>query len=92
MLIAVENRYGLKYFCGAPEPHTGIPFSGINGYPYGSSGYSFSRKEMIDILESAGFRHYKFYYPLPDYKLPQLIYSQDYIPQAGLRERVIPTI
>lgn len=90
MLIAVENRYGLKYFCGAPEPHTGIPFSGINGYPYGSSGYSFSRKEMIDILESAGFRHYKFYYPLPDYKLPQLIYSQDYIPQAGLRERVIP--
>ncbi len=90
MLIAVENRYGLKYFCGAPEPHTGIPFSGINGYPYGSSGYSFSRKEMIDILESAGFRHYKFYYPLPDYKLPQLIYSQDYIPQASIRERVIP--
>jgi hypothetical protein len=90
LLLAVENRYGLRYFCGTPEPHTGIPYSGINGYPRGSSGYAFSRREITDIIEAAGFRHFKFYYPLPDYKLPQLIYSQDYTPKTSIRERVIP--
>jgi len=90
ILLAVENRYGLRYFCGAPEPHTGVPFSGINGYPCGNNGYSFSRKEIASIIESAGFKHMKFYYPLPDYKLPQLIFSQDYIPRASIRERLIP--
>lgn len=90
ILLAVENRYGLRYFCGAPEPHTGIPFSGINSYPCGSTGYSFSKEEITEIIRLAGFKHYKFYYPLPDYKLPQLIYSQDYIPQTSIRERVIP--
>lgn len=98
ILLAVENRYGLKYFCGAPEPHTGIPFSGINGYPerypegYPEKvkGYSFSKRELIRIIEGAGFPFYKFYFPLPDYKLPQLIYSQDYIPESSIRERVLP--
>lgn len=90
ILLAVENRYGLRYFCGAPEPHTGIPFSGINGYPHGNDGYSFSKQEITQIIEMAGFSYHKFYFPLPDYKLPQLIYSQDYIPQTSIRERVIP--
>ncbi len=90
ILLAVENRYGLRYFCGAPNPHTGVPFSGINGYPHSNDGYSFSKKEITDVIETAGFKYMKFYYPLPDYKLPQLIYSQDYIPQASIRERVIP--
>jgi SAM-dependent methyltransferase len=90
IILAVENRYGLRYFCGAPEPHTGIPFSGINRYPYENNGYSFSKQEIIDIIEMAGFTYHKFYFPLPDYKLPQVIYSQDYIPKTSLKERVIP--
>ena len=32
LLIAIENKYGLKYWCGASEDHTGIPFDGINQY------------------------------------------------------------
>ena len=25
LLIAIENQYGLKYWCGALEDHTGLP-------------------------------------------------------------------
>lgn len=25
LLIAIENKMGLKYWCGAPEDHSGIP-------------------------------------------------------------------
>lgn len=90
ILIAVENRFGLKYFCGTPEPHTNRAFDGINKYPTGTQGYLLSRQELVDILEMAGLSINKFYYPLPDYKVPQLIYTEDYLPEKNLKERLIP--
>lgn len=90
LLAAVENRFGLKYFCGAKEPHSGKVFDGINHYPGGTKGYSFSRQELKDIVSEAGFSAMKFYYPLPDYKFPQLIYTDEYLPEKNLRERLIP--
>lgn len=89
LLAAVENRFGLKYFCGTKEPHSGKPFDGINYYPDGTRGYSFSRQELRDIVNGAGFSALKFYYPLPDYKLPQLIYTDEYLPEKNIRERLI---
>ncbi len=32
LLIAIENRLGLKYFAGAPEDHLGEAFAGLRGY------------------------------------------------------------
>lgn len=90
ILIAVENRFGLRYFCGAVEPHTNRAFDGINGYKQGGRGRSFSRQELTEILWQAGLEKYKFYYPLPDYKLPQLIYTDSFLPEQNLKERLIP--
>lgn len=90
LLAAVENRFGLKYFCGAKESHTGKAFDGINKYPAHTKGYSFSRQELKEIVEKSGFTQCKFYYPLPDYKLPQLIYTDACLPEKNLRERLIP--
>ena len=33
LLLAIENKMGLKYFAGAKEDHTGVLFDGMNGYP-----------------------------------------------------------
>ncbi|OOM79956.1 LicD family protein [Clostridium sp. BL-8] len=90
LLLAVENRYGIKYFCGAEDLHTGRAFAGINNYPNKTKGYSFSKQELTDIINMAGFPFHKFYYPLPDYKLPQLIYSENYLPEKNIGERLIP--
>lgn len=90
MLIAVENRFGLRYFCGAVEPHTNRAFDGISGYRQGGRGRSFSRQELTEILQQAGLGRHKFYYPLPDYKLPQLIYTDAFLPEENLWERLIP--
>lgn len=92
ILLAVDNRLGLRYFCGAKESHGGKAFEGISHYPQGTRGYSFSREELKDILTRAGFSQHQFYYPLPDYKMPQLIYSDDYLPEQNLKERLIPII
>lgn len=89
-LIAVENRFGVRYFCGEPEPHTKRAFDGINRYMWGTSGYSFSRQELVDVVQAAGLGYHRFYYPLPDYRLPQLIYTDGHLPEKNLPERLIP--
>lgn len=91
ILISLENRYGLKYFCGEIEPHTKEVFAGINKYSIQKGrGYCFDRQEIIDILKKSGVQNFKFYYPLPDYKLPQIIYSDNFLPSTEIKERMIP--
>lgn len=89
ILFAVENRFGLKYFCGVPEPHTNRAFDGLNHYRKGTRGYSFSKKEVEDVVSLAGLDFSKFYYPLPDYKLPQMIYTDAHLPEKNLHERLL---
>lgn len=91
LLIAIENKYGLKYWCGAQEDHTGIPFDGINQYRFGGKGVqTFSREELKGLLKESGFSSSYFYYPLPDYKLPSVIYSEDYLPGNQSLENMTP--
>lgn len=82
LLVAIENKYGLKYWCGAGEDHTGIPFEGMNQYSISNSiARTFAKKELEDLIKSSGFAHTFFYYPMPDYKLPTVIYSQSRTPK-----------
>lgn len=83
LLIAIENRYGLKYFAGAKEDHTGIEFDSITGYIGNESVRTFGKRELEDLLHAAGFGKLNFYYPHPDYKMPFEIYSDDFLPQAS---------
>jgi 2-polyprenyl-3-methyl-5-hydroxy-6-metoxy-1,4-benzoquinol methylase len=77
IILAIENKIGLKYICGAPEDHTGRMFDSIYDYPYPCKVQTFSKKELTDLLHSAGFQSLKWYYPLPDYKMPQEVISDD---------------
>ena len=83
LLIAIENKMGLKYLNGAPEDHTNVQYSGVNDYISGEKVRTFSKPEMVQMLEMAGFTEYDFYYPLPDYKLPSVIYSDRYKPMPS---------
>ena len=41
----------------------------------------FSKKQIEDIIKENGYENYKFYYPLPDYKTANVIFSDDYLPK-----------
>jgi SAM-dependent methyltransferase len=82
LIIAIENRYGLKYFAGAKEDHTGKEFDGITGYIDNSSIRTFGKKEIEKLLYNIGLKTLKFYYPYPDYKMPLEIYSDDFLPNS----------
>jgi len=82
LIIAIENRYGLKYFAGAKEDHTGKEFDGLNGYPDISFVRTFGKTELENLLVQSGYQNQEFYYPHPDYKMPMEIYSQNWLPSV----------
>lgn len=91
LLVAIENKYGLKYWCGAAEDHTGIPFDGINQYKLsGAKVRTFSKEELSRLLEKSGYTNLFYYFPMPDYKLPTVVYSEKYLPNDGILENVVP--
>lgn len=77
LLVAIENRLGLKYFAGAPEDHTDGYMDGLKKYPDNHSVRTFSKSEWLDLMESCGLSYYKFYYPYPDYKFPCEIFTDE---------------
>lgn len=83
VLIAIENRFGLKYFAGCKEDHLGKYFEGIEGYSSDTGVKTFNKNEIENMLLNNGYTKYKFYYPYPDYKFPTAIYSDDYLPVIG---------
>lgn len=86
LLVAIENRNGLKYWCGASEDHLSLPYVGIMGYD-NYKVKTFGKKELSDLLKSSGFKYQRYYYPFPDYKLPYSIYTDEYIPSSFTLKR-----
>lgn len=83
VMIAIENKLGLKYFAGCREDHTGNFFEGIENYVQEPGVMTYSKKELTELLLHNGYGNVQFYYPYPDYKLPQKIFSDTYLPQKG---------
>ena len=75
VLIAIENRLGLKYFSGASEDHTNVHFLGLNEYEGNHTVRTFSRSEMEELAARCELHQADFYYPYPDYKFPVEIYT-----------------
>lgn len=83
IIIAIENKLGLKYWAGCQEDHVCKYFEGIQNYSTTQGVKTFSKKELEALVKNAGFSEYTFYYPYPDYKLPTTIYSDEYLPKKG---------
>ena len=83
IVIAIENKFGLKYWAGCREDHTGLFFEGLEGYRNTNYARTFSKKELEKMFDNVGFAGWKFYYPYPDYKFPKNIYSDEHLPKIG---------
>ena len=74
LVLAIENRLGVKYLVGAPEDHTGRFFDSIESYPVGGHARTFHRPELEAMVHDAGLQ------PLtlgafPDYKLTRVLFD-----------------
>ena len=90
LLIAIENRLGLKYFAGCREDHSGRFFDGIENYPETKYAHTFSKPALVRLFRETGAADWTFYYPYPDYKLPMAVYSDGWLPKKGeLRNNLV---
>ena len=73
LVVAIENKLGMKYFSGCTEDHLSKPFPGIEGYPDPGGPRTFGRQELVDLAARSGFTDFELLLPFPDYKLPSVL-------------------
>ena len=83
IIIAIENKYGLKYWAGCKEDHVSRYYEGIEGYRDTKSVRTFSKTGLEELAKVCNMSNIEFYYPYPDYKLPTVIHSDEYLPKVG---------
>ena len=65
VLIAIENKFGMKYGAGCREDHTGGFFDGLEGYHQTDSKVRtfLGKEELKEIVNSAGYGKHNFIIP-----------------------------
>ena len=79
LVLAIENKLGLKYWSGAAEDHSNVPFAGVCDYPRSPSPRTFSRRELLGLLRAGGLPEVDEFFPFPDYKVPSSVISADLV-------------
>lgn len=83
VILAVDNRFGLKYFAGNKERLTGKYFEGLEGYGHSEGVRTFSKDSILSMVREAGFASVKTYYPYPDYRYMTAMYTDSHLPSVG---------
>lgn len=86
IIIAIENKLGLRYFSSGKEEHTGIMFDGLEGYSRFPNGpKTFGNLELRTKLLKC-FTSIDVLLPLPDYKTPTAVIHESLIEIADCSE------
>lgn len=73
VILMMNNRLGVVNICENNES--------INNL--------FNKNELEDLLDSLGFKYRKFYYPLPNYTIPNVIFTDKHLPNLETINRNI---
>lgn len=97
LLLGVDNRLGIRYFCGDRDAFTGRNFDSIENYARITAsdreqldGHAYAKAEIEQMLLNAGFTNYRFYSVLPELSRPQVMFAEDYLPEEELDVRIFP--
>jgi glycerol-3-phosphate cytidylyltransferase len=96
LILGMNNRYGVRYFCGDRDPYTERTFDGITDYQteYRRSGVPFrgrmyGRGELGEMLSAAGWdrEDQHFFAVLPGLEYPAFLYAEGYQPNEAVSGR-----
>lgn len=78
ILLATDNKFGLQYWNGKKDLEQTLMYQNLAKDKTENGTKLWSEKTLKEMIEEAGFSHHKFYYVFPDYKMPNLIYDENY--------------
>lgn len=97
LLLGMNNRLGLRYFCGDRDPYTKQNFDSVENYQYvyanGNEpfmGRMYSRAEIQDMVWASGWEKMKFFSVLPSLEYPSLLLAEDFSSREDLEGRIKP--
>ena len=72
-LIAVDNKFGIRFFAGNSENVLNKKFESLIGYSNEKERIeTYTQKSLEELLKKLGYKT-RFYYPLPDYRKPNVV-------------------
>ena len=90
ILLAVNNRLGIKYFVGDKSEHYTKIFEGIESEIREGMPNLLLKRELEKFIKEAEFENYKFYYPVSDYINTNTIFTDDFIPKSNHSKIIYP--
>lgn len=97
LFLGMDNRLGIRYFCGDRDKYTNRNFDGIENYIRAKlysfeqmKGRCYAKAEIKEMLEASGFSSYRFFSVFPVLERPQILLADDYLPNEQLEIRIFP--
>lgn len=81
LFIAVNNKYGVRYLAGNKSEHCEKIYDSLNNKF--CNGKLFSKVELDEIIQKVEFNNKRYYYPLPNYEKPNIIFTDDKLPDRN---------
>lgn len=72
LVLAIENKLGVKYLTGTSEDHSGRMNDSIEDYPRGTPARTFSATALFDLVGAVGFTP-RLFGVFPDYKHTRVV-------------------
>ena len=98
LILGMNNRLGIRYFCGDRDFYTERNFDGIEDYHKACLisedrfvGRTYDKAQLSEMLNNSGFEDQKYYSVFSDLDNASFIFADGYIPNEELRIRIFPT-
>lgn len=90
ILLAVDNKFSIEAFNGTPDKIYNKKFTSLTGYNNEQNKReTYTRTSLEKIVTNLGY-NIRFYYPLPDYKIPNVIFTDEQLPEYNSIDKYHP--
>jgi hypothetical protein len=89
ILMATSNKFGMRNWSAINDNPESLEYEFFNREYSENEPRLFSKNELEKLFEETNLGERKYYYPLPDYKYTNIIFSDEYLPSKGNLHRNI---